>query len=374
MTDKMNTLKKYALLYSMLLVTASGFCQNFKVVLDAGHGGDDSGTHHNGYKEKEIVLSTVLKIGKILESEPGLEVIYTRKTDVFVELRERANHANRERADLFVSVHCNGVNNAAAYGTETFVMGLNRSDMNLDVAKQENSVIFKEKGHEKNYGGFDPNRPETTLLLRLGQEENINRSLVLATRVKNGFKGLERHDRGIKQIPLWVLDATTMPGVLIELGFVSNKNEGAYLDSEAGQNELARTIANAIISYKDLMTGNKVKEADFEKPISTDKETVPVVKQKEETPEAAAAADGVVFKVQISASSRDLATTPSNFKGLKKISKVKEGKLIRYFYGETGEYQQTGSLVSAAKAKGFSAAFVVPFKNGKIISMQEALK
>ena len=370
----MNRFKKHALLCIMLLGTATGFSQKFTVVLDAGHGGDDSGTHHNGYKEKEIVLSTVLKIGKILENDPGFEVIYTRKTDVFIELRERANHANREKADLFVSVHCNGVASPQAYGTETFVMGLQRSDMNLDVALKENSVIYKEKGHEKNYGGFDPAKPETSLLIKLGQEENINRSLVLATRVKNGFKGLERHDRGIKQIPLWVLDATTMPGVLIELGFVSNKLEGAYLNSEVGQNELARSIANAIISYKDLMTGSKTATVEYDRSAPADKEPVAEVKQKDNAPEAAAATDGVVFKVQISASNRDLPTTPANFKGLKKISKVKEGKLVRYFYGETDEYKQTGSLIADAKAKGFGSAFVVPFKNGKIISMQEALK
>lgn len=370
----MEIIKKYAMLGAMLLVTATGFSQKFKVVLDAGHGGDDPGTQHNKLNEKDIVLSTVLKIGKILDDEPGFEVIYTRKTDVFIPLRDRANHANRERADLFVSIHCNGVASGAAYGTETFVMSLNRSEMNLDVAFKENSVIYKEKGYEKNYGGFDPSRPETSLLLKLGQEENVNRSLVLATRVKNGFKALDRHDRGIKQIPLWVLDATTMPGVLIELGFVSNKLEGEYLSSDSGQNELARSIANAIISYKELMTGNKVSDTNFDKSNANDKVPVSETKQKDDAPEAAAAKAGVVFKVQISASSRDLATTPSNFKGLKKISKVKEGKLVRYFYGETDEYKDTSGLVSDAKAKGFKSAFVVPFKNGKIISMQEALK
>lgn len=370
----MNTFKKLAILSILLLSTATGFSQKFKVVLDAGHGGDDPGTQHNRLNEKDIVLSTVLKIGKILENEPGFEVIYTRKTDVFIELRERANHANRERADLFVSIHCNGVASPQAYGTETFVMGLQRSDMNLDVALKENSVIYKEKGHEKNYGGFDPAKPETGLLIKLGQEENINRSLVLATRVKNGFKSLNRHDRGIKQIPLWVLDATTMPGVLIELGFVSNKLEGAYLSSDAGQNELAHSIANAIISYKDLMTGSKTAPVEYDRSAPATKEPVAAVKQKDDAAEDAATTDGVVFKVQISASSRDLATKPANFKGLKNITKLKEGKLIRYFYGETDEYKQAGNLVADAKAKGFGSAFVVPFKNGKIISMQEALK
>lgn len=350
-----------------------GFSQKFKVVLDAGHGGGDSGTNHNSIKEKDVVLSTVLKIGKILDADPAFEVVYTRKTDVFIELRDRADMANREKADLFVSIHCNGVASSAAYGSETFVMGLDRSAMNLEVARKENAVIFKEKNHEEKYKGFDPNKPETLLWLAVGQEDKINKSLVLATRVKEGFTRLKRSDRGIKQSPLWVLDATTMPGVLIELGFVSNKAEGNYLNSDSGQNELAESIANAITKYKDLVTG-KGAQAKIEKVADDAKAEEAASAKSDKADKAAASSSDVVYKVQISASSRDLATTPSNFKGLKNISKKKEGKLVRYFYGETSDYDDTKSLIADAKAKGFKSAFVVAFRGAEIITVDEALK
>ncbi|MFP9113189.1 N-acetylmuramoyl-L-alanine amidase family protein [Flavobacterium sp. RHBU_3] len=364
---------------AVLLFTGMAvFAQDFKIVLDAGHGGHDTGTNHNGHMEKEIVLKTVLKIGKILEREPGFDVIYTRKTDVFVELRERANIANKENADLFVSIHCNGVNAASAYGTETFVMGLYRAGMNLEVAKKENSVIYQEKDYQKKYKGFDPNSADTYIGLSVQQDENLNQSVVLATKIRDGFRGLKKNDRGIKQIPLWVLDATTMPGVLVELGFVSHKTEGAYLDSEAGQDELAQTIADAIIDYKNLVRGKSVSSREYEKKRveKDDVKTVEVKTEKtaEKSAESVATIAGVVFKVQISASNRNLDTKPANFKGLKNISKEKEGKLIRYFYGETSDYDESKELLAQAKKKGYDSAYIVPFKNGEIISMGEALK
>jgi N-acetylmuramoyl-L-alanine amidase len=365
--------RKY--LYAVLLIsTCTGFAQSFKVVLDAGHGGGDTGTNHNGYKEKEIVLSTVLKIGKLLEKEPGFDVVYTRKTDVFIELRERAHIANRAKADLFVSIHCNGVNASSASGTETFVMGLGRSNMNLEVARQENSVIYQEKDYKIKYKGFDPSRPDTSIGLALQQEESLNQSAVLASKVRDGFRKLKKNDRGIKQQPLWVLDATTMPGVLIELGFVSNKAEGAYLNSDDGQDELAHTIANAIISYKELMGGKVMDNGEYEKSREVKDDIPEPAKKAERAQEKSESASGVVFKVQISASKNNLSTKPSNFKGLKNVSKIKEGTLVKYFYGETDDYDAASRLVSEAKAKGFSSAYVVPFKDGKIITMKEALK
>jgi nicotinamide riboside kinase len=165
---------KYLFFILLLFTFAIGFSQNqpkFKVVLDAGHGGEDPGAVKNGIKEKDIVLDVVLKIGKILESNKNIEIIYTRKTDVFIGLKERANIANKAKANLFVSVHCNGVKSTAARGTETFVMGMSRTDTNLDIAKKENGVIFLEKNYNEKYKGFDPNNPETLLGLKILQEE-----------------------------------------------------------------------------------------------------------------------------------------------------------------------------------------------------------
>jgi N-acetylmuramoyl-L-alanine amidase len=251
---------KYLILLAFLFVTTLNFSQNttkFKVVLDAGHGGKDPGTMRGGIKEKDIVLDVVLKIGKILEQNKDISVVYTRKTDVFVELRERANIANKAKANLFISVHCNGVKSAAAQGTETFVMGMSRTDTNLDIAKKENGVIFLEENYNEKYKGFDPNNPETLLGLKILQEEFLDQSIELASMIEGNFSSKnKRFSRGVKQQPIWVLDATVMPGVLIELGFVSHVEEGKYISSEDGKNEMSTSISEAIITYKNNFTEN----------------------------------------------------------------------------------------------------------------------
>ncbi len=376
--------KKIVFQFVALMVTAVMFSQKFKVVLDPGHGGKDTGTNHNGYVEKDIVLSTAKKIGQILDNEPGIEVIYTRKTDVFIELRDRANMANKEKADLYVSIHCNGVDNPAAYGTETFVMGHSRSAMNLQVVKQENSVIYKEANYKQKYKGFDPAKPEFSIGMSVQQEANIEYSASLASKISKGFKSLSKNDRGIKQVPLWVLDATTMPGVLIELGFVSHKTEGAYLNSDEGQSELARVIAEAIISYKNMMTGRggAHKGTSENKTLVNKPDTVPVKEKNEKVTTSGDKRGGasseesldIVYKVQISASNRDLATKPANFKGLKNISKEKNGKLIKYFYGETNSFKEAESLLEKAQTKGYKSAYIVAIKNNEIIPVKQALE
>lgn len=381
--------KKYFLYLFILFTAAASYGQTnrIKVVLDAGHGGGDEGTAHNGYKEKNIVLNVVLKIGKILEKEPGFDVVYTRKTDVFIELRERANIANRADADLFVSIHCNGVNNAeAAYGTETFVMGLSRSKVNLEVARKENSVITLEKDYKIKYKGFNPDNPDTSIGIALAQEESLSQSIVLAGKISDGFKQLKKNDRGIKQIPLWVLDATAMPGVLIELGFISNRAEGAYLNSDSGQDEISRSIADAIIGYSKLYSGvinqadqaeisGTVKEVLSGKKNDINNETAEKVTADNAAAETATAiTQEVMFKVQISASNRDLATNPSNFKGLDNITKDNSASLVKYYYGATAEYNEAKQLLEEAKAKGYTSAFVVAFRGGEKITVQEALQ
>ncbi len=341
--------------------------KKFKVVIDAGHGGHDSGTKHNSFAEKKIVLNTALKIGKILEKEPGITVVYTRKTDVFVELRERANIANRAKADLFVSIHCNGVNNRAPQGTETFVMGLTRSAVNMEVARKENSVITLEKDYKLKYKGFDPNSQETSIGLTLAQEQYLKQSISLAGKIQDGFsKGLKRYSRGVKQIPLWVLDATAMPGVLIELGFVSNAKEGKYLNSAAGQEAMAKSIAKSIISYKKQY---------YVHSNSVEKSSVVTEGQSAKTKtKNTAAVKGVTFKIQIASSTNNIAAKPSNFKGLKLISKAKSGKFVQYYYGKTNQYSTAQQLLDKAKVKGYKSAFIVAFKGEKKITLKEALK
>lgn len=236
----------------MLVINTYGQSDNFKVTLDAGHGGKDHGAPYFGNKEKDLTLAVTLKVGKILEQNPNITLIYTRKTDEFIELRERAKIANRANSNLFVSIHCNANRNGTGNGSETYVMGMSRANMNLEVSKAENSVIFLEDNYQKTYKGFDPNKPETLIGLQIVQESNLTNSIALANKIQNNFSNsVAIKSRGIKQEPLWVLDATTMPGVLIEIGFISNKIDVSILESENGQNDIATAIANAIISYKN---------------------------------------------------------------------------------------------------------------------------
>ena len=235
----------------LMCVGSTVYAQNFKVVLDPGHGGKDPGAMRGNYVEKKIVLDVALKVGELLKLDKDIKVIFTRKTDVFVEVAERTKIANREKADVFVSIHVNAAKNTAAYGAETYIMGISKNEANLEVAKRENAVITLEDNYEKHYEGYDPNRPESLIGLTLMQEQFIKQSIDLASKIQVRFKDeVLRNDRGVRQGPFWVLHSALMPSILVELGFISNKEEGEYLNSEAGKNELAKAIARAIRDYK----------------------------------------------------------------------------------------------------------------------------
>lgn len=352
--------------------------QKFRVTLDAGHGGKDFGAMYNTYVEKNIALTVVLKTGKILENTPGIAVTYTRKNDTFIELIERANIANRADSHIFVSVHCNAAPNTAAQGTETFVMGMSKSASNLEAAKRENAVVTMEKDYQQTYEGFDPKRPETMIGVELMQEEFLDNSITLASKIEDKFVALKRRSRGVKQGPFMVLHKAYMPRVLVELGFLSNPTDGAYLDSEAGQDALARALADAIISYKNEYFGSGTIELADGRPSQRINEPAapPATPEpvRATTPGAADVIPGIVFKVQISASSNKLETTPANFKGLNGVSVMSEGKLFKYYYGQTSDYHTARQKLGEAKEKGFTSAFVVAFRNGKRISLDEALR
>jgi len=329
----------------------------FVVVLDAGHGGHDPGNVGNGYKEKSIALNIALKIGEELEKNPNIKVIYTRKSDVFVDLFVRGKIANEANADLFVSIHCNS-HNSQAHGTETFVLGTHRNQTNFEVAKKENSVILLENNYEKNYGGFNPNSPESVISILLGQEEFLDQSIMLASMIQDNFTNkLKRKNRGVKQAGFIVLHQTVMPSVLIETGFLTYKSEGSYLNSKKGQNDMVSSIKEAILSYKkslDHNVGEQISIPEEEVSYSVD--------------------SSFKFKVQIAASSRELALQPYNFNGLEKITKEKEGDLYRYFYGETSNYTEVTKLKSEARQKGYTTCYVVAYKDGVKISLNEAIK
>lgn len=364
-----NYIFSFLFLFSSLAFQAQN--TKFKVVLDAGHGGKDGGNTYHGYLEKNIALKTTLKVGEILSKENDIEIIYTRNKDVFVELKDRADLANKKDANLFVSIHCNSVKNFMPFGTETFVMGMSRTNTNLDVAKNENSVILLEKDYKEKYKGFDPKNPETLIGLKILQEEYLNQSIDLANKIEKNFIGLKRKSRGIKQQPLWVLDASYMPSVLIELGFLSNKEEGSFLNSEEGQNKLAEAIATSILEFKKeyfIGSTNQIEEKDEIKEVENKKE---IVKTEES---ATSTKNEIIFKIQISASTRDLDTKPSNFKGLKNVTKLKDASIIKYYYEATNSYNEAKEYLEQAKEKGYESAFIVPFKNGEKINISEALK
>ncbi len=347
----------------------------FKVVLDAGHGGKDYGNVHHGYIEKKIALAVTLKVGEYLSKDSDFDFFYSRKTDVFVELKDRAIQANKQDANLFVSIHCNAAKNYSAFGTETFVMGLSRSSTNLEVAKNENSVILLEEDYKENYKGFDPNRPESLIGLKILQEEYLNQSIELAAFVEDNFKdNLGKKSRGVKQAPLWVLDASYMPGVLIEIGFLSNKVEGEYLNTEKGQNEVAKAIADAIFSYKKQY----YKTSSGTKPVVTEtvkiEETPTVVKEDPVQAIIENVKNGIQFKVQLSASSTKIATSPSNFKGLNGVHVEQSGKIYKYLFGSEDSYELAQNKLTEAKNKGFESAFIVAYKDGVKINLSDAIK
>jgi N-acetylmuramoyl-L-alanine amidase len=222
------------------------------VVIDAGHGGYDPGTHGRKYKEKDIALSIALKVGKYIdEYVPGVKVIYTRDDDNYIALDKRAEIANKNQADLFVSIHVNSIPNNTTSGTETWVMGLHRSESNLEVAKRENSVILLDENYKERYEGFDPNSPESYILFSLTQDAYYESSLKMAEKVEQQFKTrVGRKSRGVKQAGFVVLYKTAMPSVLVETGFITNRAEEDYLGSERGQDLIASGIYRAFKEYK----------------------------------------------------------------------------------------------------------------------------
>lgn len=341
---------------------AQGGNGKFIVVLDAGHGGKDPGKHaKTGLKEKDIALNIVLSVGKILEKNDDIKVVYTRKTDVFVDLFKRGKIANDANADLFVSIHCNA-HNTQASGSETYVLGIHRNKTNFEVAKAENEVVYLEENYKENYKGFDPNSPESFIGLSLMQEEYLDQSIKLASLIQNAFTNkLKRKNRGVKQAGFIVLHQTVMPSVLVETGFITNTAEGAYLNSTKGQKELSKSISDAILDYKteiDKNVGSIVMDIPIADTISTKENTI----------------KNTVFKIQIAASSKSLEPKAYNFKGLQDISREKSGGLYKYYYGYTSDYNKIQKLQIEAKNKGYKDAYIVAFKDGKQIKLSEALK
>lgn len=318
------------------------------IIIDAGHGGKDPGASGKKSKEKDITLAIALKLGKYIENNlPGVKVIYTRKTDKFIELYERSEIANRNNADLFISIHVNASKNKQVTGTSSFIMGLNKSKKQLDVVKRENSVIFVEDNYEIKYDGFDPNSPESNIIFSLYQNAYLEKSIRLAELVQEEFKDrAKRTDRDVRQAGLVVLWNCSMPSILVETGFITNTAEEIFLNSESGQNIIASAIYRAVKKYK------------YETEHQNEKFT---------------AKKDIIFKIQLAFSSKKIDTNPNNFKGIKNVECVEDGIYYRYFTGNTKSYNKIAKLQKEVQKK-IPEAYVIAFNNGKLITIKEAMQ
>ena len=329
---------------------------NFTVVLDPGHGGKDPGNRGNGYYEKNIALSIALKVGSELEKQSNIKVIYTRKKDVFVNLFKRAEIANKAKADLFISIHCDS-HSSNAYGAGTFVLGLHANQRNFEIAKKENSVIFKEENYEQKYDGFDPNSPESVISLVLMQEDYLDQSIVIADLIQKAFvSDLKRKNRTVKQAGFIVLKYTYMPSVLVETGFLTNKKEGAYLNSKKGQTEMSKSIAKGILRYRKSISSDVIKN-DSELFSDLDKNYT----------------DNYFLKIQIASSSKKVPLKSYNFKGLGNLSYLKNNNTYRYYFERTQDYTLAKLMLKRAVKSGYKDALIVAFKNDKSITIEEYL-
>lgn len=355
-----------------------------RVVIDAGHGGHDPGAVGKISKEKDIVLSIALKTGKFIqENLPDVEVIYTRKTDVFVELYRRAKIANEAKADLFISIHCNANKSTTPYGAETYVMGLHRSDANLSVAQLENASILLEEDYHVKYEGFDPTSPEGYIFFSMLQNAYLDQSLNLASRVQHHFKDrVNLFDRGVKQAGFLVLYKTTMPSILIEAGFISNAKEEKILASQEGQTYIASAIFRAIKDYKHTVEKTTPYASSETNTLNTNNakitetkniNTQSGVKNIPAVIEAAKPSDKpIVFKVQFFVSSAIMEASHKNFKGLKEVSFYHHNGLYKYTYGNEETVESANVLVKELNKKGFKDCFIVAFHNNERIDLEEA--
>jgi len=377
------------------------------VVIDPGHGGRDPGAVNKGIQEKDVVLGIGLKLGKyITENFPDVKVIFTRNTDVFVPLIERSRIANKNKADLFISLHANTCGTPSLRGTETFVLGLHRSNENLDVAKKENSVILMEDNYRQTYEGFDPNSSESYIMFELVQDTYLDQSLSFADDIQRQFKArLESSNRGVKQAGFLVLRESSMPSVLVETGFVSNQAEAASLKSEEGQQVIASSIFDAFRKFKIRNSGantptqrivaatkpdtsvptalpekkkeNKPEENNVE--IKTENEPVTenkiAVSEKDSSVEVPTTSGDTIsnnpvansnayYCVQIGASTTQVEPSAANFKGLKEVRREKTDKYYRYYVGKETSVENITPILQQIRLK-FSQAFIVYFIDGK---------
>ncbi len=349
--------------------------KKFIVVLDAGHGGTDPGTLGTGrYKtsEKNIALDVTLKVGKLIEENyPNVKVVYTRTGDTFPTLKRRVEIANTNNADLFISIHCNANPNAEASGSESFVMGLHKSEESLRNAMRENASIYLESDGGKDYDGFDPNNPDTYIAMSLRENIYQDKSILLAKNVQDEFVKLGRKNRGVKQAPYYVVTFTNMPSILIELGFLSNHKEEDYLQGQAAKEELSSAVYRAFVDYQSKLFN--IQPTNSPPPVAAKEQSPEQNKYDgliwEEIP-----VEEVAFKVQIISSANPLQKKSTQFKGLDRFEEYLSNGSHKYLVGCTRSLDDAKKNQKILRDAGFSEAFVVAFENGIRISNEKALK
>ena len=343
------------------------------IVIDPGHGGKDSGTM--GTKrfkvyEKHVALAVSLKLGKyISETFPEVEVIYTRDSDIFLELNERTEIANKSNADLFISIHCDGFTNPKPSGASVFVMGMSKLKANMDVAMRENSAIYLEDNYKQKYEGFDPKSPESYIVFSLMQNTYLNQSLKIAEQVENQFSTrANRKSRGVKQAPFYVISRTNMPSILIECGFLTNPKEEEFLHSDLGQDYIASAIFRAFRSYKESI---EVKEEKVEQDTSKSEIIQNNIKLEKIDVDKEESQINLIFKVQIGTYLKSMLDQ-KEFVNLN-AEEVKINGTYKYFIISGNDKKEADKLKNNLRENGFNGAFVVAFLDGKRISTKEAL-
>lgn len=389
--------------------TVFGAEKRFTLVIDAGHGGHDSGAKGAFSYEKDINLNVALAFGRYVERNcPDVKVVYTRKTDVFIPLHKRADIANKNKADVFISIHTNALPAGhVARGLETYTMGMRRSDEKLSAAKRENSVIMIEKDYKEHYEGYDPNSPESTIMFEFIHDRNMSKSVELAKYVQSSVCSTAgRQNKGVKQDVFLVLRETSMPACLIELGFITTPDEERFLNDKDNIDKMAKGIYQAFVKYKEKynkgftvpysspqdstidipsIVPDKVNEPEKPKAKRQTKRRVETQRTEEEKPKEEAIekenkadvadepSDKPVFKIQIFASSRTLRAGSSQFKGLENVGSYKEGDWVKYTYGSSTDYNEIYRLRKTILYK-FPEAFIIAFKNGEKMNVNQAIR
>lgn len=337
------------------------------VVIDPGHGGKDPGAVYGNAREKDIVLDIALKLGAYINSAfPDVKVVYTRDKDVFVPLYQRASIANKNKADLFISIHVNAVSRGNAEGTETFILGQHRSNENLEVAKKENAVILLEADYKTTYEGFDPNSPESYIMFELVQEEYLEHSAMLASTIQDQFRErVQRVDRSVKQAGFLVLRQISMPGVLVEAGFLSHPGERKFLQSETGRDYLASAMFRAFRDYKKRIEARSSFHLVTD---PTDDTQLPAA-----LPAGMGGEVNHFFSVQIASLSKQVEPTAENFRGEENVFMHKTDRGYRYFSGKFNSAEEAREEQKRLRKK-FLGAFVVAFENEELVPVRNVLQ